>query len=207
MSRSSCGFQYTVTPHPNERLNEMSADLCLSLSYQRFSNFSVRMPWLMDLKLKHVIECPRLLAPLRGFINRHCEEPGCSFQTLEGRSLIGYYSALFKVMTFTFSHYDQSRHTCISSGAVGIAMRICLLGMEAVSCYVLDALRSSVAAHIMVKVPLLQSDTVVCLVVRQNKCNKTKHWRQHKYMIAYYPSGSFLRCGGTSTYRIGFSVI
>ena len=33
----------------------------------------------------------RSIAPLRGFMNRHCKDPGCSFQTLEGRSLIGNY--------------------------------------------------------------------------------------------------------------------
>ena len=27
-------------------------------------------------------------------MSQHCEEPGCSFQTLERRSLIGYYEAL-----------------------------------------------------------------------------------------------------------------
>ena len=36
-------------------------------------------------------------------MSRHCEEPGCSFQTLERRSLIGYYMALFNALTYKFS--------------------------------------------------------------------------------------------------------
>ena len=28
------------------------------------------------------IQCPCLITPLRGFLNRHCGEPGCCFQTL-----------------------------------------------------------------------------------------------------------------------------
>ena len=46
-------------------------------------------------------------------MNRHCEELGCSFQTLEGRLPIDYYTALFKVITSTFQQFEQSRDPCI----------------------------------------------------------------------------------------------
>ena len=41
--------------------------------------------------------------PLRVAMSQHCEEPGCPSQTLEGRSLIGYYVALFNVLISRFS--------------------------------------------------------------------------------------------------------
>ena len=56
------------------------------------------------------------------FMDRHCEEPRRSFQTLEGRSSIGYYTALFHGVTYTFSLYDQPRPPCISSVDVGMTM-------------------------------------------------------------------------------------
>ena len=41
--------------------------------------------------------------PLRVAMSQHCVEPRCSFQTLEGRSLIGYYVTLFNVLISRFS--------------------------------------------------------------------------------------------------------
>ena len=41
--------------------------------------------------------------PLCVAMSQHCEEPGCSFQTMEGRSLIGYYAALFNALTSRFA--------------------------------------------------------------------------------------------------------
>ena len=50
------------------------------------------------------IQCSCLIAPVPGYItSQHCEEPGCSFQTLEGRSLIGYWIASFNVLTYRFT--------------------------------------------------------------------------------------------------------
>ena len=46
------------------------------------------------------ISCSCLIAPLRGYVNRHCGEPGYSFQTLAGRSLISYYAASFNMFTY-----------------------------------------------------------------------------------------------------------
>ena len=54
-------------------------------------------------KTRIVIQCSCLIFPLCGSMNRYCEEPGYSFQSLEGRSLINYYAALFDVDTYTFS--------------------------------------------------------------------------------------------------------
>ena len=45
--------------------------------------------------------------------NRYYEELGCSFQTLEGKLPISYYTAFFNVITSTFQHYEQSRDPCI----------------------------------------------------------------------------------------------
>ena len=59
-------------------------------------------------------------------MSQHCEEPGCSLPTLEGGSQIGNYVALFDVVTYTFSQYDQSRPPCISSGAVGMMICKCV---------------------------------------------------------------------------------
>ena len=47
---------------------------------------------------------------------QHFEEHGCSFQTLEGRSLFGYHVALFNVLISRFAYHDQSRPPFISSG-------------------------------------------------------------------------------------------
>ena len=44
------------------------------------------------------IQCSWLIATLGGYMNQHCEEPGWAFQTVEGRSLIGYYAALYDVV-------------------------------------------------------------------------------------------------------------
>ena len=46
--------------------------------------------------------------PLHNNINQHCEELVSSFQTLDGRLLIGYYMALFKedffkILTWTIT--------------------------------------------------------------------------------------------------------
>ena len=54
-------------------------------------------------KIRIFIQCSCLIAPLCGYMNRHCENPGCSFKTLEGRTPIGYYAVLFHVVTSTFS--------------------------------------------------------------------------------------------------------
>ena len=53
-------------------------------------------------KAQIFIQCSCLNAPLCGYMNWLCEEPGCSLQSLEGRPLIGYYAALFNVITSTF---------------------------------------------------------------------------------------------------------
>ena len=63
----------------------------------------VRKPWLIVLvNLGYSFNVHASL-PLCVAISQHCEEPGCSFQTLEGRSLIGYYMTLFNVLTCRFS--------------------------------------------------------------------------------------------------------
>ena len=49
------------------------------------------------------------------YMNRHCEEPGCSFQTLKERSPIGYNTAILNVITSTFKQYEQSQPLCIIS--------------------------------------------------------------------------------------------
>ena len=64
-------------------------------------------------KTRIVIQCSCLMVPLHGYMNRHCEEPWCSYQTLEGRSPIGYHADLFNI-TSTFKHYDQSQQVLFS---------------------------------------------------------------------------------------------
>ena len=60
----------------------------------------VRKPWLIVMvKLGYSFNVHASL-PLCVVISQHCEEPGCSFQTLEGRSPIGYYVATFNVLTY-----------------------------------------------------------------------------------------------------------
>ena len=65
-------------------------------------------------KTQIFIHCSCLNAPQCGYMymNQHCEATGCSFQTLEGRWLIGFYTALFDVVT--------SWPPYISLGAVGM---------------------------------------------------------------------------------------
>ena len=50
--------------------------------------------------------------PLRVAMSQHCEEPWCSFQTLEGRLLIGYYMTLFDVLTYWFSTWSIKASIC-----------------------------------------------------------------------------------------------
>ena len=46
-------------------------------------------------KLRIFIYCSCLIAPLRGYMNRHFEEPRCSFQTLKGsHPLFIYFTAI-----------------------------------------------------------------------------------------------------------------
>ena len=47
-----------------------------------------------------------IMLPSSGFSVAHCKEPGCSFQTLEGRLLIGYEVFFFNVIISTFSYND-----------------------------------------------------------------------------------------------------
>ena len=72
-------------------------------------------------KTQKFIQCLCLIVSLHGDINRHCEEPGCSFQTLEGRcrSII---TRLYSMRLLMFPKYDQSRPPCISSGTVDMTM-------------------------------------------------------------------------------------
>ena len=42
----------------------------------------------------------RVWLPLCVAMSQHCEEPECSFQTLEGRTLIDYNVALFNVLIY-----------------------------------------------------------------------------------------------------------
>ena len=53
----------------------------------------------LDIHSKVTLDCTLHMA-----IWMHCEEPGCSFETLQGRSPIGYCAALFNVVSYTFSH-------------------------------------------------------------------------------------------------------
>ena len=46
-----------------------------------------------------LIQCSFLIAPLRGYMNRHFEERGCSFQTLDRKSLIAYFAGSISVVT------------------------------------------------------------------------------------------------------------
>ena len=68
--------------------------------------------------------CSCVIALLHGNMNRHCGDPGCCVQTLEGRSLIGFNASFFNVMTSMLYQYDQSRPLSISSGAVGMTMHL-----------------------------------------------------------------------------------
>ena len=49
------------------------------------------------------IQCSCLIAPLPDYMNRHCEEQGCSFMTPEGRSPIGI-MRLYLMWLLTRSH-------------------------------------------------------------------------------------------------------
>ena len=63
----------------------------------------VRRPWFIVLvNLGYSFNVHARL-PLRVAMSQHCEEPRCSFHTLEGRSLIGHCVALFNVLISRFS--------------------------------------------------------------------------------------------------------
>ena len=68
------------------------------MPHHRQTHTYVRWPW-FDL-VKRLVKCEcsfnvqSMIGPLRGNMNRHCEEPGYSFQTLEGRLPIDYYAAI-----------------------------------------------------------------------------------------------------------------
>ena len=63
----------------------------------------VRRPWLMmSVNLGYSFNVHAWL-PLCVAMIQHCEELRCSFQQLEGRSLVGYYVALFNVLTCMFT--------------------------------------------------------------------------------------------------------
>ena len=76
--------------------------------------YLIVVPTLLELLLEAVvdgvyntqifIQCSCLIVPLHGFMKRHCEKLGCSFQTLEGRPPIGYYTTLFLLVTYTLTH-------------------------------------------------------------------------------------------------------
>ena len=55
-------------------------------------------------------------------MNQHFEESGCSFQTLKGKSPIGYYALLPSVITFMFLYHGQSQRPCNSLETVGMTM-------------------------------------------------------------------------------------
>ena len=103
----------------------------LSLLRHRRAHFSSEavVDWLGKTRI-FMFDCP---PPLRGYMNRHCEEIGCSFQTLAGRSPIGYNMALFNAITYTFYHHDQSRPPWMSSGAVGMTMLLRSLFLPSMS--------------------------------------------------------------------------
>ena len=66
----------------------------------------VRGPWLIVLENLGYSFNVQAWLPLCVAMSQHCEEPWCSFQTLEGRLLIGYHVALFNELTFRFSSHD-----------------------------------------------------------------------------------------------------
>ena len=63
----------------------------------------VRKPWLIvSVNLAYSFNVYAWL-PLRVAMSKDCEEPGCSFQMLEGGSLIGYNVVSFNVLTYRLS--------------------------------------------------------------------------------------------------------
>ena len=72
-------------------------------SYPKFSNVCSEAVVDGDYKIWIFLQYSFLIATLRGYLNQHCEEPRCSLQTLERKSPIVYYAALFDLVTFTFS--------------------------------------------------------------------------------------------------------
>ena len=80
-----------------------NTDLWVSIwSYPRSSNLCSEAALDGVYKTQIFIQSPCLIATLRGYMNWFCEEPGCSFQTLEGRSPIGYYAAFFDTLIYMF---------------------------------------------------------------------------------------------------------
>ena len=60
-------------------------------------------PWLIVLVNLEYSFSGHASLPLCVAMSQHCGEPECSFHILEGRLLIGYYMALFNVLTYRFS--------------------------------------------------------------------------------------------------------
>ena len=83
-------------------------------------------------KTRISFQCLCLIAPLRYHMNQHCEKRECPFQTLEGRSLIGYYTDLFHVITSNVHSYTIINHglCCISLGAEGMTMHDSIHSLE-----------------------------------------------------------------------------
>ena len=79
-------------------------------------------------KYQIFIQCSRLIAPLRGYMNRHYEEPEGPFQTMEGRSPIGYYAA-YSMWLLTRSHnmINHGLRALVGGGPVGMTMSQCYI--------------------------------------------------------------------------------
>ena len=121
--RCECSDWLTCVPKPAGRvlrrqigvgassLNRPFSSLGIRLSsYPRSSNLCSEavVDWLG--KTWIFIQCSCLIAPLR------CEEPGCSFQTLEGRPRNGYsFSSVWLLL---------SLRSITASGAVGMTMEL-----------------------------------------------------------------------------------
>ena len=101
----------------NNHFSQSFFPKCADCSMDRRGTNVELMPCLMEfILIFNVIQCSCLIAPLRGYMKRHCEEHRYPFQT----SPIGYYAALFHVVTYMFSQYDQSRPLSNSLGPVGM---------------------------------------------------------------------------------------
>ena len=94
-----CNMLLLIQSYSNKQKVSMNPS-----SYLRSSNFWSEAVVDGDFKSLIFIQCSCLIAPLRGYMNRHCEDSGCSLKTLEGRSLIGNYTASFDMVAYLRSH-------------------------------------------------------------------------------------------------------
>ena len=101
--------------HPVSQYTDRGHNTLLHQSHTYGPQNYIWRPWLIVLVNLWYSFNVHARLPLCMAINEHCEEPRCSFQTRERKSLIGCYMVKISVLTYRFSWHNQTRPLCISS--------------------------------------------------------------------------------------------